>query len=117
MSPPASAAESALRDSLASLGLPHGLLAPVLRNYDRCDSRLWVLDNSARMKVRRRPVRPVGRDVRRPPSARPPGGRPVRSHRDPLLRISCSRPSASPSAPRPAAGAGQPRGPRWRGRR
>ena len=43
----------ALRDCLTSLGLPRGLLAPVLKNYDRCDSRLWLLDNSARMKVSR----------------------------------------------------------------
>ncbi|KAL7527561.1 hypothetical protein ACHAXR_002014, partial [Thalassiosira sp. AJA248-18] len=44
--------KAALRESLASLGLPSGLLSSVLQSYQSCDSRLWLIDNSAFMKVR-----------------------------------------------------------------
>ena len=41
-----------LRDSLAALSLPPGLLSAVATIYRSCDLRLWLLDNSARMKIR-----------------------------------------------------------------
>lgn len=50
--PSPSATRSAFRDCLSSLGLPAPLLPSVLRAYDECDSRLWLLDNSSMMRVR-----------------------------------------------------------------
>lgn len=47
-----SSSKAALRDSLASLGLPPGLLASVYESYKSTDSRLWLVDNSSRMKIR-----------------------------------------------------------------
>ena len=44
--------KSALRECLASLALPPGLLSSVLQSYTHCDSRLMLIDNSSAMKVR-----------------------------------------------------------------
>ena len=47
-----SSTKSALEDILSSLNLPPGLLSSVYQTYQHCDSRIWLLDNSARMNVR-----------------------------------------------------------------
>ncbi|KAL7545163.1 hypothetical protein ACHAWF_008518 [Thalassiosira exigua] len=51
-SPSSSKAARAFRDCLSSLDLPPSLLPPVLESYAKCQSRLWIVDNSSRMKVR-----------------------------------------------------------------
>ena len=45
-------AKAALTDILASLSLPPGLLSATYQNYQHCESRIWLLDNSSRMNVR-----------------------------------------------------------------
>lgn len=47
-----SAAKEELREHLLSLSLPPGLLSSVFGSYRSCHSRVWLLDNSVRMKTR-----------------------------------------------------------------
>lgn len=65
-----------LRDALASLGLPPGLVVPAVETSRRCDSRLWLLDNSSRMSIRDGRVAVVARA----------GGGDRRAGRDPLAK-------------------------------
>ena len=52
MSSPSPSPKSAIREFLESLGLPPGLLSSSYLSYQHCHSRVWILDNSARMKAR-----------------------------------------------------------------
>ena len=48
-----SSSKTALRECLASsIGLPHELLSLAYQSYKSCDSWVWLLDNSSRVKVR-----------------------------------------------------------------
>ncbi|KAL7537488.1 hypothetical protein ACHAXR_007847 [Thalassiosira sp. AJA248-18] len=47
---PSTKAKEALRECLASIGLPPGLLSSVYKSYQTCEARMWVLDNSSQMK-------------------------------------------------------------------
>jgi len=42
--------EKNLHQYIKGLGLPQGIFSTVSRNYRSCDSRLWLIDNSASMK-------------------------------------------------------------------
>lgn len=54
--------KAALREALASMNLPPALLSSVFQSYLACDSRIWLVDNSSRMKVRDSHVGRNGRE-------------------------------------------------------
>ncbi|KAL7528456.1 hypothetical protein ACHAWF_002566 [Thalassiosira exigua] len=43
--------KSFLKESLGSLGLPPGLVSEAYHNYQRCEARYWLLDNSQPMNA------------------------------------------------------------------
>eukprot|EP00581_Thalassiosira_minuscula_P008392 CAMPEP_0183708582 /NCGR_PEP_ID=MMETSP0737-20130205/4849_1 /TAXON_ID=385413 /ORGANISM="Thalassiosira miniscula, Strain CCMP1093" /LENGTH=516 /DNA_ID=CAMNT_0025936477 /DNA_START=157 /DNA_END=1707 /DNA_ORIENTATION=- len=64
----ASTSEEALLKYITSLGLPSTLLPSIYSTYLSCDSRVWLCDNSSRMKVRDSHIGKRGDDGRGRPT-------------------------------------------------